>query len=219
MKHNIVESEWNVVIDEYAHCLTNGIGLDTNQGNSTAERVSSLFAEILRIFILESKVKDSWSPVKWHATSIGIATFAYSITQKHQYVLGVYNGEIYLNSTILDAKNIKNMPDEFWSVFLGLIEIGSFKFQDNAGLPDNLKSTFDLRGCRSNTYKLIRNFVLLEEHVPSSTVDLGAFEIIWDISDSVVDILAKGTEAMKRIHRLNYLLYRCEYQKRNSKKR
>ncbi len=109
------------------------------------------------------------------------------------------------------------MPDEFWEIFSELTKLENFKFQDHAGLPEKIKTSSILKGCRSNTYKLIRNFVLLEEHSQYGSVDLGDFEVIWDISENFDDILSVGIEAMKKIHKLNYLLYRCEYQKAHSK--
>lgn len=219
MKNEYLHSKWNSTIIDYTNCIVDGISFDSSEGKPVAEDVAHLLAKALETFILESKIKDTWTEMQWYSTSHGVFVKVNSKTQNHAYSIGIYKNEIDINTTILEPQNIKNLPDEFWFHFSELTNIGNFKFQDNAGLPDISKTTFDLKGCRSNVYKMIRNFVLLEEHSSSNTIDLGWFEFKWDISESLDSLLLSGPGVLKRMHRLNYLLYRCQYLKNSSKKR
>jgi hypothetical protein len=209
--------QWDKTLTDYLKYLKSNISFDTKDNLSISQEIASFLAEIIKKYISGIKSKDTWAPITWRSTSHGIEVHAYSNIQNHKYSLGLYQNEIYFQSTILEPQNLKNMPDEFWEIFTELTKLENFKFQENAGLPDTMNASTILKGCRSNTYKLIRNFVLLEEHSQYGSSDLGCLELSWDITESFDNILSVGTEAMKKIHKLNYLLYRCEYQKSHSK--
>jgi len=215
--HTLSQSNWESCLDEYIACLGRNIHLDCDDGLPFAERIAQLLGALLNEFTHESKAKDEWSPLRWRATSVGVFVSTYSKKQKHEYTLGIYGHEIYINSTILEAQNLKGMNDEFWRQFMELTKSGDFQFQENAGLPDSSKRVCDIKSGRSGVFKLIRNYVLLEEHSPLNTADLGWFEFKWSASAPLETIRISGTIAFKGIYKLNYLLYRSQYLKEKSK--
>ncbi len=217
MSRKDISLQWNKTLSEYLNCIENNQYFNDKHNFSISQEIASSLAEIIEKYISGIKSKDTWASITWSSTSCGVVVHAHSNIQNHRYSLGFYQNQIYFQSSILAPRNIKNMPDEFWENFSELTKLESFKFQDNAGLPEETKTSSILKGCRSNTYKLIRNFVLLEEHSQYGSIDLGYFEVVWDISESFDNILSVGTEAMKKIHKLNYMLYRCEYQKSHAK--
>ena len=107
------------------------------------------------------------------------------------------------------------MTNEFWTTLATLDLITNFKFQENAGLPDSI--SFDKNTGKASTYKLIRNYVLLEEHQPDSVYDLGWYQANWSLEESPDTILYSIVNVLKGIHKLNYLSYRREYQKQQKK--
>jgi hypothetical protein len=209
-----ISSCWDATINQYCSLLELNEGVESESHKDQAENIALVLKDIFEYLVTMAKIRDKWT-YKWHKTKNGISTYAYSTTQKHEYTLGMYGQEIYLESHILEAKNIKYMPNEFWATVSNLSLIKNFEFQDNAGLPKTI--SFDTKNGKASTYRLIRNFILLEEHQPTSTTDLGWFESRWDISEPLDEILTSGIQIIRGIHKLNYFLYRCEYQKQRVK--
>ncbi|MDF2181152.1 hypothetical protein [Neptuniibacter sp. CAU 1671] len=177
--------------------------------------VASCLKETFEYLLKSAKIRDDWE-FKWSAFGEDISIYAISQKQKHEYALGFFRGEIYLESFIFEPKTIKYMPSEFWAILADLDLKKNFNFQENAWL--SKKVDFDTRTGVSSIYKIVRNYILLEEHQPESTCDLGAFEARWGISESSVKILSSATDLLKGLHKLNYLLYRRDYQKRKGAK-
>lgn len=215
--HNFLKSDWDSCLDEYTAALGRNVRLDCDDGLPFAERLSQLLGMLLLYFVRNSKAKDEWSQLRWRSTSEGVFISTYSKKQKHEYTLGIYNQEIYLSSAISEAQNLKSMNDDFWHQFMLLSRAGDFQFQENAGLPDSVKRVCDTKSSRNSMFKLVRNFVLFEEHSPKNTTDLGWFEFKWHTSAPIETIQSSGTIAFKGIYKLNYLLYRSQYLKDKSR--
>ena len=160
-----------------------------------------------------AKIRDNWT-FKSCAFGNNIAIYAMSQKQNHEYVLGFSQGKIYLESFIFKPKTIKYMPSEFWAILAELDLNNNFNFQESAVISD--KVSLDTRTGISSIYKIIRNYILLEEHEPNSTCDLGSLEAYWGVSEPSVELLKSATDILKGLHKLNYLLYRRDYQKRKS---
>jgi len=111
------------------------------------------------------------------------------------------------------------MPNDFCTTFTELFSFGKFSFQENA-VPtfDRKKPAPDIfKGGKSDIYTLIRNYILLELYSEGS-LDLGWFRIEWPHNTSWEVLIRNGCDAFKRIYRLNYMLYRVEYLRRQSRK-
>ncbi|EOX1767493.1 hypothetical protein ACPDME_003729 [Vibrio cholerae] len=183
--------------------------------NFKPEDLSVCLKNIFEILIKNAKIVDEWT-FTWSSTSNCVELHAVSKKQNHEYTIGLFLGEIYIKSDILEPQCIKYVPSEFWMIFSSLDLMKNFKFHDNACLPDGI--SVDIKTGVSSTYRIIRNFILLEEHEPDSTRDLGWVEIHWALSESVEDIEKSCVDAIKKIHRLNYLLYRVKCQKQRGNK-
>lgn len=162
-----------------------------------------------------AKIRDDWE-FKSCAFGRNIVIYAMSRKQSHEYSLGFYQGDIYLESSIFKPETIKYMPSEFWIVLAELDLNHNFSFQENAVVSD--KVSCDTRTGVSSIYKIVRNYILLEEHDPESTYNLGTLEAHWGRTEPPVEILKSATALLKGLYKLNYLLYRRDYLKRKNSK-
>lgn len=214
------QHQWDESIAEYLQLRAKNVTLDNELGAPAAKKLAISLASLFEKFIKKSKIKDSWSEMHWRTTPSGVTVHCVSKTQGHDYIFGIYANEIYLSSHVLEPQNIKNVADEFWNCFTELTTLGNFYFHENAGLPTAvINPNLNLRTGRSSIYKLIRNFTLLQEHSPDSTTDIGWYEYKWPISEQFENLESTGYKALKNIHRLNYLLYRCQRLKENARNR
>lgn len=202
-----ISSRWNIVLNQYYSLLDDP---DSDLYQEKIDSIVDFLADTLKYIFAEAKVRDKWI-YKFSISGVSISVDAHSETQNQDYTLGLYNHEIYLSSYIMEAQNIRYMTDEFFGTLSTLSLIKGFEFKDNAVLPQSI--LFNTKIGKSNIYRLVRNYILFEEHQPESTCDLGCFEATWSLSDPIDTIVPSAIQVAKGIHRLNYLLYRSEYQK------
>jgi hypothetical protein len=183
--------------------------------NAHSEEMALSLKEIFKLLIKKAKIRDEWS-FEWSIINSGVLVDATSSRKNHQYTIGIFDYELYFESEILEAQNIKYMPCEFWAILSNLDLNKNFIFQDNAEI--SKKVQVDIKTGTANTYKIIRNYLMLEEHDPKSTINLGWFEARWSLSEPPKEVFNTATDVIKGIHKLNYMLYRREYQKQKSAK-
>ncbi|EKF9810433.1 hypothetical protein ACSTD9_22340 [Vibrio vulnificus] len=173
------------------------------------KELSVCLKDIFETLVKNAQIRDQWT-FTWTSTSNCVELQAVSVKQKHEYTLRLFGGKIYIESDLFSPQYIKYVSSEFWAILSELDLIEGFMFRSNADISDI--GSFDTKVGRSSTYQIVRNFVLLEEHKPDSTIDLGCLEVSWDLSKTVQEIQESCVGAIKGIHRLNYLLYRLQYQ-------
>lgn len=200
---------WNTCIFQYNSLFD----IHPDLVNHEASEIAGYLKKIFLCLIKKAKVRDKWE-FKWSNTHYNLCIFAMSEKQRHEYVFGIYSGDFYIKSYILEPQNIKLMTNEFWATLSKLDLIKNFSFQDNAVISEVLP--LDIKTGKASVYRLIRNYILLEEHQPQSVIDLGWYQASWPLTHLKDDILDETAEVIKGIHKLNYLSYRRECQKKHS---
>ncbi len=186
-----------------------------NYWQLSADDVAVCLKRVFEYLSKSAKISDEWS-FKWSIIGPDVSVYAISGKQSHEYTVGFSRGNFYIESYIFEPKTIKYMSSEFWAILANLDLIESFNFQENNTL--SKQTGFDTRTGVSNLYKMTRNYILLEEHEPDSTNDLGALEAYWKTSELSNEILSSAIDVLKGIHKLNYLLYRRDYQRHKGSK-
>ena len=69
-----------------------------------------------------------------------------------------------------------------------------------------------LRNNRSNLFKLLRNYILLDINKKSS-IDIGWLSLKWAKEISFEQLLTKGCQAFKNLYTIDYLLYKIDGKK------
>lgn len=179
------------------------------------EDAANCLREMFSYLEKSARVRDEWS-FEWHELPYGISVIATSEKKGHEYDIGIYSSNLYINSTLYEPELLKNMKAEFWSVLASLDLMDCFSFEENAGINGNVN--FDLKTGKSSTYTLIRNYILLEEHNEFGATDIGSLESSWHLDESEDLLYQQAVESLKGIYRLNYLLYRLEYTRNHGKK-
>jgi hypothetical protein len=183
----------------------------------TAQNFLAVQHEILNFFIESSGVRDEWESPTYLLANHGQQIERRSAKQEERYAFGVYSGDFLLQTNVCHPENLKYVTVEFWDAMTEGEQFGKFSFQENAGVivrngygpkPELTK------GGRSNIYKMIRNTLVLEQWGPESLCDLGWYEVTWPFETDWEELLVRGTQAFRCLHRMNYLLYRVEYQRR-----
>lgn len=182
--------------------------------NQDADEVAGSLEEIFLYLTKKAKIRDKWQ-LKRRNIHHDLSIIALSEKQSHKYVIGIYNGEFYIESCILEPQNIKLMTSEFWATLSNLDLIKSFSFQEDKVVPKS--APIDIKTGKASTYRLIRNYILLEEHQPEPVFDLGWYHASWPLTPLSDKILRETVDFIKGIHKLNYLSYRRKYQKRHRK--
>jgi hypothetical protein len=178
--------------------------------------------EILGFFVSCASTRDRWaSPTYWIAGH-GQALYRRSLTQDTDYEFGVFSGEFLVQTNLVYPGHLKSVPDEFWDAMVEAQRYGTFVFQENAAPTysgAHRPTPAVLAAGRSNIYKLIRSALVLEQWDPDSLGDLGWLETTWPTTTSWDRLLVEGANAFRAMHRMNYLLYRVDYLRRQGAKR
>lgn len=179
-----------------------------------SEQAALYLKELFLCLVKPTKIRDQWT-FTWSSFGNGLFVTAWSEKQQHEYVIGFYSSEFYINSFVFKPELLKSMKSEFWAVLSSLDLMNCFSFKESAVVNKDVK--FDLKDSSSSTFNLIRNYVLLEEHNEMGSSDIGFLESIWDF-DSSLDLLhEQAVESLKGIYRLNYLMYRNYYTRNHGK--
>lgn len=220
-------SQMSEKYDEWDRIFRNFLYIHFGQEELSDEHhleISLQFQEVLSaimdLFLLFGKFRDSWElPPKIDIYPFGQGAVVISEKLNHDFSFGFYESEFFIESYILYPWNLKHMPDEFWKTLTELPTLGAFSFQENVfpvfGEDEPIPEIF--KGGRSNVYKIIRNYMVLEQYSDGS-LDLGWFKVAWP-RETAWDILIKrGCDAFKKIYRLNYMLFRNEYLRNKAKR-
>jgi hypothetical protein len=235
---------WDRYLQEYWNTNFN---LDYDEGDDSkgieiCTKFHSVLLEILKIFISEGGFRDEWElPPKIHFNvPFCNALVTKSAKQKQEYWFGIDAQEgFFIQTDICCIWNLKYMRDDFWQNCIELNQFGTFSFDENITPNNNGKNSrtkYLLGNVKSNVYRLIRNYILLElEQDPREKdedlyhsypfysaypqyQDFGWFKVVWPLSISWQQLIQDGCEAFKRVYKMNYLLYKHEYQRQKSKK-
>lgn len=105
------------------------------------------------------------------------------------------------------------MGDSFWSLLLELPKHSKFQFCENAGISLQHERLFYNK--KSTLFRLIRNYVLMESDKVGDgfdrrlDLDLGWFEMKWDINTTWEELVQNSSICFKIVHRLNYMLWKA----------
>lgn len=210
-------ADWSQRRTAYASAFTNVESMPEDSFKEIAEAFLAVQHEILSFFMASSGVRDEWEPPTYFLADHGQQIERRSSKQQERYALGVYSGDFLLQTYVCHPENLKHVNAEFWSTMADAEQFGKFSFQENAGVivRDGHGPKPELtKAGRSNIYKMIRNALVLEQWDPDSLCDLGWFEVTWPLETDWDELLVRGTQAFRCLHRMNYLLYRVEYQRR-----
>lgn len=65
----------------------------------------------------------------------------------------------------------------------------------------------ELKNSKSNIFRVIRNYILLEVYEEDSS-NLGSLEIKWPLTASWIDIVSNCVKAFAGLYKINYMLYK-----------
>jgi hypothetical protein len=212
--------EWSNARDAYLQIPPDARGESVDEQSAESRRFLDVQAGILGFFRQHARIRDNWDPqLRYHVYPHGQCLYLRSIKQQEDYQFGIDGGECFLQVSVAAPHQIKHMKDEFWELLAAAGRIGGFKFQENAGCiygdSEGLKPAL-MRNDGSNTFNLVRNAILLEQWCEDSLVDLGWLEYRWPADIAWDQFLVHGTHALAYLHRINYQLYRREYQRRRA---
>jgi len=205
---------WNIYIPQNNSLFPFPENTSPELINIETKEITDYLVELFSYLTKKAKIRDNWE-YKFETTHYDTSITAISKKQKHEYTFGIFDGDLYIESYILEPKNIKLMTSEFWLVLSKLDLIKSFSFQEDSVLSDSI--TFDKNTGKASVYRLVRNYVLLKEHQPNDVTNLGRYHASWSLTESLNEIQNDVIGTFKGIHKLNYLSYRREYQKHQKK--
>lgn len=178
-------------------------------------------AEIAEFFVSCASARDRWAAPTYWIAGHGQAIYRRSLNQETDYQLGIFSGEFVVQTHLAFPENLKSVPDDFWEAMIEAQRYGAV-FQENASPTyrdaDRPVPALMAPG-RSNVYKLIRSALVLEQWDQDSLGDLGWLETTWPATVAWNRLLIDGANAFRAMHRMNYLLYRVDYLRRQGARR
>lgn len=210
------KEQWESSLDSYLHCIFN-----SEQYPADFHEPAMTFMDVLdSVFhkaISAAKIRDEWT-VFCNIYPGGQAVSFKSEKLGTPFLFGTSLDKIYVRTDIGFATYLRYMKDDFWSILSGLEGIGELSF-DAYSKPENDGNTgTDLlfKNDVSAVYIMMRNYVLLTQadEEQDGLNHFGRLQVEWPVSVGFDDLLSKVTESVRRLYRLNYLLYRPYYQQR-----
>jgi hypothetical protein len=214
-KNEILKKQWEESLGLFLHYI-----FHPDQYSEDDHEPSMVFMNILDYVFHEAialaKIRDEWGV--FH----NIYTFGQAVSFKSKkfglpFVFGTHLDKIYVRADVGFAKYLRYMKDDFWSLLSGLEGLGELTFDAYSEPKSDGRPGMDLlfKNKVSVVYIMMRNYVLLTQ-ANGEQDDLnhfGKLQIEWSVSVGFDELLAKVSESVRRLHRLNYLLYRPYYQR------
>lgn len=214
---------WSERLAAYRRAIEEANAISEDAFTEAAMAFLDVQHAVLEFFVLHSGVRDEWTNPTCDVSGFGQAIARASVKQGDRYELGWYSGEYLLHVHVMRPENLKHVATEFWDTMVEAERYGRFVFQENAGIgppyPGAPPKPALTQAGRSNIYRLVRQTLILEQWDPDSLCDLGWFDVTWPDSVSWEHLLVNGTHAFQCLHRMNYLLYRVEYQRRRRQRK
>lgn len=215
--------QWSECLNEYWYTIANANTLSEEAYTKAHIAFLDVQNVIAKFVIRNSRAQEDFESTPYfYAFPFGQETLFRSRKQQEDYKFGIFGEEFYIETYITNPLNIKHMPDEFWAIFMETMNYGDFCFQENASpinKGDDSPRPELLRAARSSIYKMIRNCLFLEQWAENSVPDLGWFKVSWPTDTPWKDLLEKGTHAFRCLYRLNYMLYRYDYQRQKAQEK
>jgi hypothetical protein len=175
--------------------------------------------EMFLTMIAGGSYRDTWM----EAREIRWATFGHAVAFKsmkldEEYVFGYDVRGFFLSTQIRYPEHLRRMSDAFWFELLSLGRLAAVEYQPN--IPVDVKRGVEaekkLRS-KSEVFRIIRDVVLLESQEYELICDLGGIDVRWPATTDVDEVVLAGDHAMRALYKLNYQLYRAEYQLRHGR--
>jgi hypothetical protein len=203
--------EWDNTMSRYEKQLYDDDNDDVSDEDvSTVGEVHKIFETILKACTTCGAFRDTWDfPAKFSLMPFGQETVVHSKKMGAEFVLGGEHHDIFLRTCFLGPAYIRNMGDEFWSCFVELRSLGDFRFEENAWLssPEGGKAMKGFKNTKSNIFRIIRNYILLEIYQGDSA-DLGSLEIKWPVTLPWNELISRAVRAFGYFYKMNYMLYK-----------
>ena len=137
---------------------------------------------------------------------------------EEDYELGYDGRGFFLSTQFQHPEHLRRMDDSFWYELLSLWNLGSVEYQPNipVGTETGAAAEKKLKS-KSETFRIIRDVVLLESQEYDSICDLGGLDVRWTPDVDIGELIVRGDHALRILYDVNYRLWRTEYQLRRER--
>ena len=155
-------------------------------------------AQLLLSFAQQVAPRDKWESfvdddVMVRSSKLGL-DFRFGLPQTDGFSFAV---------ELAPARHLIRMPDEFWCTLLELGDLGDVRFGPHCQ---------PLRG-KAVVFQVVNAFLEAERSggLDAPFIDFGELSVVWSEVLSPVDLCDRVEQALRKMYRLGYLLYRAEY--------
>lgn len=187
------------------------------KSQETHDHLCSIFETILNIAAFGAKVKEN---AKFYISEVKTfypqAIFAGAQTEV-RIGLGLFRG-YNLVMDVNDARSIKHLNDEFFTLLFGLSRLGTFHFSETEMPTKQMREKYPhLFNKKGNYYKFLRNYFLFEQYYPEYRLRLGTIRVSWNMDTPTNALLEHIIEAFGTMYQINLLLWKQDQKLTNPK--
>lgn len=194
---------WDNVIHKFENELSSDLDWNKKNEEPLFQKTLYVFADIIKIFIQLSNIKDEWSdPVcTWQPVGINSTVESKILDVKFSFVL--YENEFLLETYIPNPKDLNKVSDNFWFNLLQLRNYGNFEFEGEE--PDKYYNNINIEKrfkTKSNIFRLVKNFIFLDLS-DDMLVNLATLQLKWSRNTSWRELIRNGCCGFELLYKID----------------
>lgn len=129
--------------------------------------------------------------------------------QNNIYSLCRMYNDIFISTSFIYPFELNKMPSDFWGMIIELDRLGKVNFLPYSA-NKKIQGKHNKKDSKTAIYNIIKELVLMDEY-DSYSIDFGALEVCFKISNLDLSLVDNIIEGLNILHKINYQLYRKNY--------
>ena len=210
IKDNFNEfDDWVEILNNERESIFSKEEINAEDGVNRIHETSGVLAKISDLAIKFGGFKDNFDTSKIYLNLYGPCLIIKSEKTNQTLYLATDLKGIYLETSFIHGKNLKNMDDSFWSELLELKKFKGFEYEENSYFSIETQRKYpELFHTYKSTMFLINRKFFISHAENDSDIDLGIFKVQWKPEGDFSNMIEEICLAFKSMYKLNYKLWK-----------
>jgi hypothetical protein len=123
--------EWIETINDYNSMFSLGKKPSEGEGINLTYKASGVLGKISELWLKHGAFKDKFDNSQMYFNAYILQIYIKSEKTNNEFILGIDNRGIYLDTHMRYSQNLRKMDDSFYQDILALMDLGKFDIQEN----------------------------------------------------------------------------------------
>ena len=200
---------WIEILNKYSRSRFSESRLSENDSIDLTYETSGVLGKMAELAIKYGNFKDTFDTSKMYLNIYGPSLIIKSIKTNQTLYLSTDLEGIYLETSFLQAENLKNMGDDFWLELFELKKFSGFEYSENSYFADDVQRKYpELFYSYKNTLFLMFRKYFLSHTENHEDIDLGHFKVLWKPTQDFYNMIKEICLVFSLMYKMNYKLWK-----------